>query len=84
MQLQLQRNEVIALVNLLHRLSESVKLVHEIGPSVEKSMEKFTSDPATRETSLSQQAWEAVQGLRYVSNLVSNVYFTVYSSMSSK
>ncbi|KAL8505615.1 hypothetical protein ACS0TY_016746 [Phlomoides rotata] len=52
--LQLQRNEVIALVNLLHRLSESVKLVHEIGPSVEKNVEKFTSDPAAREFSLSE------------------------------
>lgn len=34
--LQLQRNEVIALVNLLNRLSESVKFVHEMGPSVQK------------------------------------------------
>lgn len=38
--LQLQRNEVIALVNLLNRLSESVKLVNE----VEKTMEEFTSN----------------------------------------
>ncbi|KDP38682.1 hypothetical protein JCGZ_04035 [Jatropha curcas] len=36
--LQLQRNEVIALINLLHRLSESVKLVHEMGPAVEMTM----------------------------------------------
>lgn len=36
--LQLQRNEVIALVNLLNRLSESVKIVHEMGPSVENIM----------------------------------------------
>ncbi|KAF8030971.1 hypothetical protein BT93_D0226 [Corymbia citriodora subsp. variegata] len=34
--LQLQRNEVIALMNLLNRLSESVKLVHETGLSAEK------------------------------------------------
>lgn len=67
--LQLQRNEVIALVNLLHRLSESVKLVHEIGPSVEKTMEKFTSDSATREISLSQQALDAIQGLRSILHL---------------
>ncbi|XP_068645537.1 endoplasmic reticulum oxidoreductin-1-like [Aristolochia californica] len=40
MPLQLQRNEVIALINLLNRLSESVKLIHEMGPSIEKSMEK--------------------------------------------
>lgn len=32
-QFQLQRNEVIALVNLLNRLSESVKFVHETGSS---------------------------------------------------
>ncbi|CAM8987985.1 unnamed protein product [Rhodiola kirilowii] len=36
--LQLQRNEVIALMNLLNRLSESVKLVHEMGPSIESIM----------------------------------------------
>jgi hypothetical protein len=35
-QLQLQRNEVIALFNLLNRLSESVKFVHEKGSSVEE------------------------------------------------
>jgi len=34
--LQLQRNEVIALGNLLNRLSESVKFVHEMSPAVEK------------------------------------------------
>uniref|UniRef100_A0A0A9AR25 Uncharacterized protein n=1 Tax=Arundo donax TaxID=35708 RepID=A0A0A9AR25_ARUDO len=33
--LQLQRNEVIALFNLLNRLSESVKFVHEKGSSIE-------------------------------------------------
>ncbi|KAG8365637.1 hypothetical protein BUALT_Bualt18G0126800 [Buddleja alternifolia] len=38
--LQLQRNEVIALINLLHRLSESIKLVHEMGPSVERMFGK--------------------------------------------
>ncbi|KAH6826227.1 endoplasmic reticulum oxidoreductins 1 [Perilla frutescens var. hirtella] len=35
-QLQLQRNEVIASINLLNRLSESVKLVHEMGPLAER------------------------------------------------
>lgn len=35
-QLQLQRNEVIALFNLLNRLSESVKFVHEKGSSIEE------------------------------------------------
>ncbi|MBA0568795.1 hypothetical protein Golob_006263, partial [Gossypium lobatum] len=33
--LQLQRNEVIALMNLLNRLSESVKFVHEMGAAAE-------------------------------------------------
>ncbi|KAJ6966798.1 hypothetical protein NC652_004376 [Populus alba x Populus x berolinensis] len=41
---QLQRNEVIALVNLLNRLSESVKFVREQGPSIEKIMERQISD----------------------------------------
>uniref|UniRef100_A0A1D1YM89 Endoplasmic oxidoreductin-1 n=1 Tax=Anthurium amnicola TaxID=1678845 RepID=A0A1D1YM89_9ARAE len=36
--LQLQRNEVIALVNVLNRLSESVKFVREMGPAAEKMM----------------------------------------------
>ncbi|KAL0320558.1 UNVERIFIED_CONTAM: Endoplasmic reticulum oxidoreductin-1, partial [Sesamum radiatum] len=57
--LQLQRNEVIALLNLLHRLSESVNLVHEIGPSIEKSME-FTSESPMQETSPWQRAQEVV------------------------
>ncbi|KAJ4754603.1 Endoplasmic reticulum oxidoreductin-1 [Rhynchospora pubera] len=34
--LQLERNEIIALINLLNRLSESVKFVHEMGPKAEK------------------------------------------------
>ncbi|CAI0544942.1 unnamed protein product [Linum tenue] len=38
--LQLQRNEVIALINLLNRLSESVKFVHEKGAAVERIMER--------------------------------------------
>ncbi|AES65781.1 putative thiol oxidase [Medicago truncatula] len=37
--LQLQRNEVIALMNLLNRLSESVKFVHEMGPTAERITE---------------------------------------------
>lgn len=36
--LQLQRNEVIALMNLLNRLSESIKFVHEMGPSIRRTM----------------------------------------------
>ncbi|XP_057853005.2 endoplasmic reticulum oxidoreductin-1 [Cryptomeria japonica] len=34
-QLQLHRNEVIALINLLSRLSESVQAVHSLGPEVD-------------------------------------------------
>ncbi|CAK9321220.1 unnamed protein product [Citrullus colocynthis] len=45
--LDLQRNEVIALMNLLNRLSESVKFVHEVGPSVETTMEGQIAAPAT-------------------------------------
>ncbi|KAL2476483.1 Endoplasmic reticulum oxidoreductin-1 [Abeliophyllum distichum] len=62
--LQLQRNEVIALVNLLNRLSESVKFVQEIGPLLENTMEKFTSEPPAEEISLWQRIREAVQVLR--------------------
>lgn len=36
--LQLQRNEVIALMNLLNRLSESVMFVQQMAPPVEKRM----------------------------------------------
>ncbi|WCJ27436.1 Endoplasmic reticulum oxidoreductin-1 [Euphorbia peplus] len=45
--LQLQRNEVIALINLLHRLSESVNLVHEMGPAVEMIMNKSSTGPSS-------------------------------------
>ncbi|CAM6095562.1 unnamed protein product [Calypogeia fissa] len=34
--LDLQRNEVIALINLLHRLSESLELVHDMAPGAAK------------------------------------------------
>ncbi|XP_065878064.1 endoplasmic reticulum oxidoreductin-1-like [Euphorbia lathyris] len=44
--LQLQRNEVIALINLLNRLSESVNLVHEMGPAVEMIMNKSPTTPS--------------------------------------
>ncbi|TKY48562.1 Endoplasmic reticulum oxidoreductin-2 [Spatholobus suberectus] len=37
-QLQLQRNEVIALTNLLNRLSESVKFVQKVGPTAVRIM----------------------------------------------
>lgn len=42
-QLELQRNEVIALMNLLNRLSESVSFVYEMGPTTERIMEGNTT-----------------------------------------
>ncbi|XP_042498790.1 endoplasmic reticulum oxidoreductin-1-like [Macadamia integrifolia] len=50
--LQLQRNEVIALVNLLNRLSESVNLVHEMGPTVEKIIGGQVSAPSDQSSIL--------------------------------
>lgn len=45
--LQLQRNEVIALINLLNRLSESIKFVHDMGPPIETIVEELISPPVT-------------------------------------
>ncbi|XP_057948137.1 endoplasmic reticulum oxidoreductin-1 isoform X2 [Malania oleifera] len=59
----LQRNEVIALVNLLNRLSESAKLVHEMGPSVEKIMEGQVPEPPAQEICILQRIWQSVVGL---------------------
>lgn len=60
MQLQLHRNEVIALVNLLHRLSESVKLVHEMAPSVMKISGQVTG-LSSLEFSTLQRIWKSVR-----------------------
>lgn len=65
LQLQLQRNEVIALLNLLNRLSESVKYVHEKGPSVEKILGQVT-EPALYEDSIWQRMCKWTFGIRYV------------------
>ena len=65
LQLQLQRNEVIALINLLNRLSESLKFVHEIGPSVEKNMGGLVPEHSAHEISSCRRIWESVIGLRY-------------------
>lgn len=65
LQLQLHRNEVIALVNLLNRLSESVKFVHEKGPSIERIMKDRPLDPSVQELGLCQRLWESVV-LQYV------------------
>ncbi|KAJ9153153.1 hypothetical protein P3X46_026627 [Hevea brasiliensis] len=58
----LQRNEAIALMNLLNRLSESVKLVHEMGPAVEMIMEGQISPP-TAPSSL----WQRMRSLLFKS-----------------
>ncbi|CAL9089964.1 unnamed protein product [Musa acuminata var. zebrina] len=47
-QLQLQRNEVIALMNLLNRLSESVKFVHDKGPYAERIVGGKISSPTSK------------------------------------
>ncbi|KAK6934787.1 Endoplasmic reticulum oxidoreductin 1 [Dillenia turbinata] len=59
--LQLQRNEVIALLNLLNRLSESIKFVHEMGPSVQKTFSGRVSDPAPT-IGLWRRLWESAKG----------------------
>ncbi|MBA0720247.1 hypothetical protein Golax_007877 [Gossypium laxum] len=56
--LELQRNEVIALINLLNRLSESIKFVHEMGAAAEKLNEGTVT--STRLNSLVQQAWASI------------------------
>ncbi|GMH25623.1 hypothetical protein Nepgr_027466 [Nepenthes gracilis] len=61
--LQLQRNEVIALVNLLYRLSESVKFVHELAP-VAESMRGQVSLPLPQETGMLQRVWQSVVGFQ--------------------
>ena len=59
LQLQLQRNEVIALMNLLNRLSESVKFVHEMGPTAERIIERQFYAHATLIRSL-KGIWSSV------------------------
>ncbi|KAJ8532257.1 hypothetical protein K7X08_012180 [Anisodus acutangulus] len=62
--LQLQRNEVIALVNLLNRLSESIKLVQEMSPTFEKTMKGLSLEPAAKLLSSWKRLWETVVGDR--------------------
>ncbi|KAF3441139.1 hypothetical protein FNV43_RR15050 [Rhamnella rubrinervis] len=61
---QLQRNEVIALLNLLNRLSESIKLVRERGPSIEKKLEGQIVEPATQEINTWLRRWKSLIGPR--------------------
>ena len=70
LQVQLQRNEVIALLNLLNRLSESINLVHERGPSIEKILEGQIVEPATQEINTWLRRWKSILGPRYVINLL--------------
>lgn len=46
--LQLQRNEVIALINLLNRLSESIHFVRKMAPQIDKLVERQGLTPANR------------------------------------
>ncbi|XP_028119100.1 endoplasmic reticulum oxidoreductin-1-like isoform X1 [Camellia sinensis] len=62
--LHLQRNEVIALVNLLNRLSESVKLVNEMGSSTENIMGGLVSKATAQEISSWRRIWDSLIGLR--------------------
>uniref|UniRef100_A0A803LW01 Endoplasmic reticulum oxidoreductin 1 n=1 Tax=Chenopodium quinoa TaxID=63459 RepID=A0A803LW01_CHEQI len=61
--LQLQRNEVIALINLLNRLSESVKLVHEMAPSANKIVGRALELPS-QEVGTLWRIWQSVNNLR--------------------
>lgn len=61
--LQFQRNEVIALVNLLNRLSESINFVHEALPKIEGKIKSPLSEPLRHESSTWQRIWEAVGGV---------------------
>lgn len=62
--LQLQRNEVIALVNLLNRLSESVNFVRETSPLTEKITGRQITQPATLGLSTWRKIWDSLVGLR--------------------
>lgn len=60
-QLQLQRNEVIALMNLLNRLSESINFVHTTSPLVEKTKWwRLVSDHPTTIISSWRRIWERI------------------------
>ncbi|KAG5545915.1 hypothetical protein RHGRI_018170 [Rhododendron griersonianum] len=62
--LHLQRNEVIALINLLNRLSESVKLVNDMGPKAENVNGGLVFEPTAKEISSWRRIWESVIELR--------------------
>ncbi|KAJ7947332.1 endoplasmic reticulum oxidoreductin-1-like [Quillaja saponaria] len=58
--LQLQRNEVIALMNLLNRLSESVRLIHEMGSSVETATIEGKIYGYTLPTGILKRIWSCL------------------------
>lgn len=62
--LQLQRNEVIALMNLLNRLSESINFVREMSPNVEKTMERLVSDHPSSLISSWKRLVDTIVGIR--------------------
>ncbi|KAI4323147.1 hypothetical protein L6164_022777 [Bauhinia variegata] len=68
--LQLQRNEVIALLNLLNRLSESIKVVHESGDMFVNSVDRQIVDAASHETSKWQNLWKSIASLRLGKSLI--------------
>ncbi|XP_019159165.1 PREDICTED: endoplasmic reticulum oxidoreductin-1-like isoform X4 [Ipomoea nil] len=61
--LQLQRNEVIALMNLLNRLSESISFVREMSPDIEKVMEGLVPDHPSSVISSWRRMVDAIVGL---------------------
>nr|GMD33330.1 endoplasmic reticulum oxidoreductin-1 [Ipomoea batatas] len=67
--LQLQRNEVIALMNLLNRLSESISFVREMSPDVEKVMEGLVPDHLSSVISSWRRMVDAIVGLWYITKL---------------
>lgn len=63
--LQLHRNEVIALVNLLNKLSESIRIVNEKASSVERLMDGLPLEPSMQNTNFGRILWKSVINLKY-------------------
>ena len=77
-QLQLQRNEVIALFNLLNRLSESVKFVHEKGSSIEEVIKE--QSPPTVQKGVSKPKLKLVPSKDY-SSVKEGIGLTTFSAL---
>ncbi|WOH00758.1 hypothetical protein DCAR_0520133 [Daucus carota subsp. sativus] len=67
--LQLHRNEVIALVNLLNKLSESIRIVNEKASSVERLMNGIPIEPPKQNIKLWQELWKTVINFGYRSQM---------------